>query len=147
MRNKAENILNRSGLNSKKIFLADSAGAFLTAFLIGVVLTGWQEFIGMPRNVLYSLALIALGFALYSACCYFFLARNWQPFLRIIAFANLTYCLLTGGLLIYFYQQLTIFGFLYFLSEIMVVCSLVFAEMKVLSLQKKVRNFPTPAEQ
>jgi hypothetical protein len=55
-----------------KIFLFDAGGAFLASFMLGVVLTNFQEHIGMPKEVLIPLAITALVFCIYSLSCYFF---------------------------------------------------------------------------
>ena len=122
--------MNQWILNPKRIFLLDGLGACLTAFLLGVVLTAFNEYIGMPQKTLNILALIALAFSAYSISCFFFIGNNWRLFLKIIATANLLYCCLTTTLVIYFYPQLTVFGVIYFLLEIVVVCGLVFFELR-----------------
>lgn len=122
--------MNQWILNPKTIFLLDGLGACLTAFLLGVVLTAFNEYFGMPQKTLNILALIALGFAFYSFFCFFFIGSTWRLFLKIIAAANLLYCCLTTALVIYFYPQLTILGVSYFLLEIVVVCGLVFVELR-----------------
>ena len=122
--------MNQLALNPKKLFLLDGLGACLTAFLLGIVLTAFNEYFGMPQKTLNILALIALAFAAYSISCYFFIGSNWRLFLKIIAAANLLYCCLTTALVIYFYPQLTILGVSYFLLEIVVVCGLVFVELR-----------------
>jgi hypothetical protein len=122
--------MNQWTLNPKKLFLLDGLGACLTAFLLGIVLTAFNEYFGMPQKTLNVLALIALGFAFYSFFCFFFIGSTWRFFLKIIAAANLLYCCLTTVLVIYFYPQLTVFGVIYFLLEIVVVCGLVFVELR-----------------
>lgn len=122
--------MNQWILNPRRIFLFDGLGACLTAFLLGVVLTAFNEYFGMPQKTLNILALIALVFAVYSFCCFFFVGSNWRLFLKIIAAANLLYCCLTATLVIYFYPQLTVLGVVYFLLEIVVVCGLVLFELR-----------------
>jgi|APTNR8051073442_1049403.scaffolds.fasta_scaffold01243_6 hypothetical protein len=117
-------------LSPKRLFLLDGLGACLTAFLLGVVLTAFNEHFGMPQKTLNILALIALVFAFYSFFCFFFIGNNWRLFLKIIAAANLLYCCLTITLVIYFYPHLTVLGVIYFLLEIVVVCALVFIELR-----------------
>ena len=52
-------------------------------------------------------------------------------FIRIIAISNLIYTCVTAGLVLYFYQELTIICILYFVLEILVLCVLVSFEFKV----------------
>jgi len=120
-------------LNPKNIFLIDSIGAFLTAFFLIGILARFEEFFGMPPTVLYTLSFIACVYAVYSFCCYFFLAGNWLPFLQVIAIANLVYCFLTISFVIYFYQKLTSLGLIYFLLELIVLCSLIVVERREIS--------------
>lgn len=118
--------------NPIEIFLIDCIGAFLTAILLGLVLLNFQEYFGMPSEILIPLASIAMVFCIYSLSCYLLLKRNWKPYLKIIALANLLYCAVTATLLLVFYSQLTILGVLYFIGEIVMVLALVYFEFKLL---------------
>lgn len=120
-------------LNPRKLFLVDSAGALLTAFLTGVILVMFRDFFGMPKWVLIILSLTALLFAVYSLSCYFFSGRHWRICLQIIAIANLLYCCATAGLVIFFYSSLSIFGVLYFVGEILLIGIIVSIEWRAAS--------------
>jgi hypothetical protein len=120
-------------LNPRKLFLLDSGGALLTAFLTGVILVRFQAFFGMPQKPLIILSVIALFFAVYSLGCYFFAGRHWRVCLRLIALANLLYCCATAGLVLFFYSSLSIFGVLYFVGELIVVGVLIGIEWLALS--------------
>jgi hypothetical protein len=109
----------------KVIFLVDALGAFATASILFLVQWRFQEYFGMPQEVLSSLSMIAIAFAVYSFSCLLFLNRNWRIFLKAIMTANLLYCCLTTGLIIYYYSTLTIVGLTYFLAEIAVIVGLV----------------------
>jgi len=117
-------------LSFKQLFLLDSLGAFLTALLLSQVLARFESSFGMPREILFVLAGIAACFALYSLLCHFFLKKKWQPYLKAIAIANTIYCLVTLGLVIYFFRSLTWLGILYFFGEIIVVVSLARIEIQ-----------------
>jgi hypothetical protein len=117
----------------KKLFLVDSLGALLSALLLGLVLTRFEKTFGMPQNVLYILATLPCIFAIYSFLCFVSETQNWRLFMKIIATANLLYCCLTAGLMIYFYEKLTVLGFIYFVLEIIIVISLAFIEWKTAS--------------
>ncbi|MGM0579490.1 MAG: hypothetical protein ACQETL_02345 [Bacteroidota bacterium] len=116
----------------RKIFLIDGVGALLTTLIIGIVFTNFQEYIGMPREILISLAIIALGFFIYSLSCFLILKKNWKPFLKVIVIANLVYCIITTVLIILFFHQLTLLGLLYFIGEIIVIGVLVYFEFLIL---------------
>ncbi|HRI28449.1 MAG TPA: hypothetical protein PK239_15125 [Chitinophagales bacterium] len=116
-------------LKPKTLFLIDGIGATLTALFLFVVLRTFYLYFGISPNVLLYLSLIALVFALYSFTCFRHMPNHWQPYLKAIAFANLLYCLLTAGLITYYYHQLTILGLAYFCAEILVICALAFVEL------------------
>lgn len=119
--------------NPKQLFLLDGFGAILSAFLLGVVLVQLESTFGMPREVLYPLALAACGFAIYDFICYFRITKNWKPFLIGIAIINLIYCIISIGLMIQHYPQLTTLGVLYFCGEIVILFVLIGIELKVAS--------------
>lgn len=108
----------------KHIFLLDGLGALLSAFLLGVILTSFEPIFGMPLKVLYGLAALACLFAVYSFWNYVRFKENWRPYLRGIAIVNLLYCGLTAALVIYFRQELTMWGVLYFLLEMLIIIAL-----------------------
>lgn len=115
----------------KKLFLLDSLGGLLSAIMLGLVLTSMETAFGMPRKVLYPLAFIACAFSLYSFLCFWRFPEQWRPYLRLIAVANLSYGCLTLGLVMYWHQQLTPLGLLYFVLEMLVVTGLAVYEWRV----------------
>lgn len=118
----------------KKIFLLDSVGALLTTILLYFVLRNFNDFFGLPKNVFEYLSLIAFIFFIYSISCYFFVKRNWKSFLKVICTANILYCILTLGIVIYYHESISVFGILYFLAEILVIIALVLLEIKITQL-------------
>nr|WP_294906062.1 hypothetical protein [uncultured Lacibacter sp.] len=117
-------------LQPKTVFLIDSAGALFSAFMLGIVLANFKAFFGVPENVLYLLASIASVFSVYSFVCFLVNPKRPSFYLRMIATANLFYCILSIGLMIYLYYQLTAWGFLYFILEKLAILLLVFLELK-----------------
>lgn len=117
-------------LTPRQLFLIDGIGAIVTALLLSQVLARWQPLFGMPREILYVLAAIAGGFAVYSLLCHLRLTDRWKPYLRAIAIANTLYCLVTLGLVVYLRASLTWLGIAYFIGEIAVVMTLVSVEMR-----------------
>ncbi len=118
-------------VNPRQVFLIDSLGALLSAFLLGVVLVQLESYIGMPRKVLYFLALIPCLFFCYSLYCYFRFPKKWRPFLKGIAGANLMYCLISLGFVFFYFGQLTYLGLFYFLNEIIIVMCIGITEFKI----------------
>lgn len=128
--------LNFAAMNPQKLFLTDSLGALLSAMMLGLVLPRLEGVVGMPKQVLYWLASIAGIFFIHSLLCFLRKPVNWRPRLRIIALANLSYCCLTIGLILYWFPMLTVLGLAYFALEIMVVILLSLMELKAARLYK-----------
>ena len=124
----SKNILERT--SPKIFFLVDGLGALLTALMLGFVLTTFENVFGMPKRILYILALIAFSYSIYSFVCYLQIKTNWSPFLKGIAVANLLYCILTISLVIYLWSELTKIGLTYFFLEGMIIFSLVVVELR-----------------
>jgi hypothetical protein len=57
--------------------------------------------------------------------------KIWQPYLAIIAIANLMHCCLTGYFTFSFFQEISKLGVLFFIVEILIVASLAIIELKV----------------
>ena len=131
-------ILTNLNNNPQNIFLIDGFGAMLTAFMLFAILRPFQEYFGMPKDILTLLSLIALAFTVYSISCYFFLTGNWKPFLFGISIANFLYCCLTLGLVYLFHTELTGLGVAYFLAEVMLVMGLVLLEWRLISNSRRV---------
>ncbi len=125
--------MRRMTLAPKRLFLADGLGGMLSALLLGVVLMRFQTTFGMPQEVLYFLACLACMYAVFSLLSYWRIKTNWRPYMRGIAIANLLYCCLTIGLVIYHHQNLTKLGVTYFLLEVAVILGLVIMELKTVS--------------
>lgn len=126
-------LLQALSTNPKKIFLADAIAALAAAtilFYFGIA--GSEKLTGMPDQIINGLALVACLFAIYSFSCYFFIRRNLRPFLQTIIAANILYEMVTAGLVLYYFQQLTIFGGIYFVMEILLMAILLFFEITML---------------
>lgn len=130
---KTNDIINYLTAKPKILFLIDSLGALLTAFFLFVVLRDFNEYFGMPITILTYLSIIAVCFSIYSIACYFFLNENWTLFIRVIGISNLLYSVLTMGLLLIYFPMLSIGGVMYFSVETIIICGLVYIELKVAS--------------
>ena len=120
-------------LNPRKLFLADSLGALLTAFMLGFVLTQFESIFGMPQKILYKLAFIAGIFCVYSFLCFLLNSENWRFYMKIIAAANLIYCCITMALVIFLHETITLLGVIYFVLEVIVVVILSVIELRTAS--------------
>jgi uncharacterized membrane protein YuzA (DUF378 family) len=124
-----EHTLNK--ISPRKLFLIDSLGALVSAIMLGAVLTQFEETFGVPQRILYLLAGIAGLFSIYSFVCFLSNGTNCKPRLKIIAIANLLYCMLTAGLIFSMYDKITGMALIYFLGEISIIISLAVIELKV----------------
>ncbi len=120
----------------KNVFLIDSLGALITASLLIQLLARFYEIFGIPEPTLYLLAYIAIGFSLYSFICHILKPKKWKIYLKIIALANLLYCVLTMSLIGYHHTSITVIGVLYFLGEIVIVTGLSFREFELAKKQQ-----------
>ena len=127
-----KSFINKLTAKPKLLFLIDGIGAFLSAFLLLIILIKIKDGFGMPRSVLYFLFSLACIYTVYSFSCYLFILKKWLPFLKAVMWANTIYCCITIGLVIYFYQNLAIVGLTYFLLEIILLIGLILLELTVI---------------
>jgi hypothetical protein len=113
----------------RQLFLVDAVGAVVTAVLLAAVVAQLEQAFGMPSGVVYVLSAIAAGFAVYSFTCHLTRPGNWRRFLRIIAIANLSYCVLTLILIFVYRFEVTALGVAYFVGEIVIVGALAIYEL------------------
>lgn len=137
MKTAIENAIRYFSKMPKNIFLLDALGAALTTSSLFVIVRNLNIYFGVPKHILTYLSLIALVFCIYSTTCFFFLKSNWTPFLRLISIANIFYCLLTMVLTYIYFNELTKLGLTYFLIEIVIVITLVYIELNVVTTVKK----------
>lgn len=116
-------------IKPKTLFLIDGIGAVVTALSLYVMKVALNEYFGMPPSLLTYLSAIAIVFGIYSFSCFILVQQNSKRFLKIIGYANLSYCCLTAFLVIDYYHHLTLLGVAYFLGEIAIICTLVFVEL------------------
>lgn len=60
-----------SALTTKKLFLMDALGAFLSALFLIAMLTWFNAYVGMPPGALFVLSAVAVVFCVYSTLCFF----------------------------------------------------------------------------
>ncbi|MBE2256213.1 MAG: hypothetical protein IAE65_08435 [Ignavibacteria bacterium] len=118
-------------MDSRKIFLLDGIGGLITSFMLFLVLRNFEEYFGMPGNVLIWLSALGLVYGIYSLSCYFFVRADLKIFLKVIAVANVIYCLITGLLIYVHYNSLTSLGVIYFVIEIFIILGLVRMEFRL----------------
>lgn len=116
-------------LNNRTIFLLDGLGATASALFTGLFLPQFASELGLPVEILYSLATLPVLCALYSFTCHF--SKRFHPWMLtgIIA-ANIFYCLISAGLMS-FYESITLWGIGLLAAEIVVILGVVTMELKV----------------
>jgi hypothetical protein len=119
--------------NPRTLLLIDGIGALVTALLLVLIRNVFNEYFAMPVAVLNMLAGIAFCFSLFSLGSYALARASWRSCLHIISIANLLYCCLTLGLLVYHYQQVTALAIAYFLGEAGIIFGLVVVERRAVS--------------
>ncbi|MBX7240200.1 MAG: hypothetical protein K1X92_00530 [Bacteroidia bacterium] len=117
-------------INPRTLLLIDGLGALVTTFSLSVVLQSLPEYFLIPHDVLSILYLISGAFCIYSLSCYFLVKQNTKPYLKIIALANASYCLLTLSIVLLLFSKLSIFDILYFLIEVIIVLPLILVEVR-----------------
>lgn len=120
-------------LDKRTIFLLDGVGALVSGVFLGLVLPSLQPLVGMPVGALRALALVAVVFSVYSLSCFAFVDHGQPGWLRLLSTCNLIYCAVTLGLVVWYRDQLTLLGFLYFGAEAAIVVALVWLERRILA--------------
>jgi hypothetical protein len=124
-------------LTPKKLFIFDGVGALISAFMLGVLWIRFDHVVGIPTNTLYLLATFPVLFALFDLIAIRQIAARQILFLRIIALANLSYCLLSLGFAWHHHETLTTLGWIYIIAEVIIVASLAYIELRVAKKQKE----------
>lgn len=124
-------LVERVNQNPHFIFLIDGMGASITALSLILVLPNLPEVFTMPTNVLYFLGTIALVFAAYSLLNFYAKLSKVKLLIRIIASANLLYCLFSGFIVVRLFSQISSLDVVYFFGEILIVSVLAMIEFRV----------------
>ena len=116
--------------NAKNIFIIDGAGALLSALFTGIILPFYSELLGIPVSILHFLSLLPFIYAIYSMTCYWFvtLIKRWM--LSTIIAGNILYCLISAAV-IFFLENITLWGQALLAAEILVICIVVAIEFSV----------------
>lgn len=129
---KTDTVYKWAAANLNRIFLIDAAGALLSSFMPGVVLTRFENVFGIPVKVLYFLAAIPLFFIAYDLfCSQRRIDNKTSALLKGIAFMNLAYCAVSLGAAFLHASALTVFGWAYIFSEIIIVTVIALFELKL----------------
>ncbi len=118
----------------KLMFLVDALGA-MVSFMSLMLLAMLEPLFGIPAQVLYLLATIAIGLFAYSFCCHRFIKINWKPFLRIVMVLNTSYLVVSFSLVLRHFGLIKPLGFAYLILELFVVVWIISLEYRTLKNQ------------
>lgn len=105
----------------EKAFIIDGIGALFSAFMLGFVLVRYQALFRIPLRVLYLLAFFSMLFAAYDFACVLFVNRSHVRYLKILSLINVAYCILSLSLALFHLDDITTFGWVYFIIETLIV--------------------------
>jgi len=125
MRNTTTNI------SLKNILRLDAAGALISAVLWLCVLPYFHQALGIPMKTCYFLGLFPVLFLIYDVICLYTIQESYMRYIRIIAWANLLYCVLSILVAIMHMYSLTKLGWGYITLEIIIVIAVASYELKI----------------
>jgi hypothetical protein len=133
--------LDKLSNNTKRVFLVDAIGALLSAIFIFIILSYFENQIGIPEKTLIFLIIIAILLSIFSFCCFLIQKNNSKQSLKIISRANILYCILTIITVFAYRHAITRWGLLYFIFEILIIILIVIVELKTMNkLNEKLAN-------
>lgn len=131
-----KHIMNISLIKGRTIFLVDAIGAFVSAISLLVPYL-FKEVFGMPQSILTIFITIAIAYSLYSITVYLSNTPKWKSYLLIIALLNIGYCLFTMYHVFNNMNTITLYGYLYFVSEILIILILSGFELRLSGAKKQ----------
>lgn len=120
----------------ERLFIVDGIGALVTSGTLLGVARWYPIAFGLPTDILVALGRIAVVFAVYSITCFIVRPRRVLRLLRLIALANLSYCVLTLWVVIRHVSDMTPLGVAYFFIETVVVVGLSYVELTIRPILK-----------
>lgn len=124
-------LFNLRSLNHTQLFLIDGIGALLSAILLWLVYY-CRNIFAVPDSMYHQLIAFPVFFACYSLTCLLIKPRSWKIFLAIVTVSNVLYAGYSLLLVSHYADQLTIYGIIYFLLEIVGIIALVYVEISFL---------------
>ncbi len=118
-------------LTLKNIFIIDGLGAFISAIMLGWVMSHYHEVIGVSVNTLRFLAIIPCFYLLLDIYSHFQEDGFQQRLLRVIAWLNILYCICSVAILFLHIDSLTWLGYAYFIGEIIIILLLAQHELSL----------------
>ncbi len=124
-------LLQKFETNPKFLFLTDGVGAMVSAFLLGVILVRFEAIFGIPKSMLFLLAILPLFFAMFDFYAFKSAPDRYSRYFKVIASLNVAYCFLSIGLAFYHSEVVTYWGWGYIIGEVMIISVLIYLELKM----------------
>ena len=118
-------------MNARRVLYVDAAGAAVSAAILACVLAPRVDAFGMPRTVALGLAAAPAAFLAWDLAHAARRSARHVWALRAVAYANASYAVVSGLLLVVHAEHLRPLGWAYFLGEIAVLVELVAWELRV----------------
>jgi len=118
-------------MTARNALYIDAAGAVVSASMLTWVLPIYSDTVGMPRSVCYLLGIAPIVFVFWDFAHAFRATASHARALKIVAYGNLTYCLLSLMAAAAHTSTLTQIGWAYFVGEIVVVAALAKWELRI----------------
>lgn len=117
--------------NKEKIFLVDMIGAGLSFILTNLIYFYFQDYFGLPKEKLILMIYLILFLMSYSFFWILFIRNRQNFYLRLLALFNFLYSFFTLFLLYQNQKQISLLGFIYFISEVCIILILAWVEFKL----------------
>lgn len=117
--------------NPRNLFLLDGIGALVSALSLGFILPYFPNFFQIPQFISYPLSIFASFLSIYSLTNFFINPKQMNAFLKIISILNLVYCVISLGLMLFYWNELGKWGISYMIMEKGIVIPLALWEMRV----------------
>ena len=118
-------------INQNNIFLIDAVGATISAILLYLLFIRLHPYFGLPITVAKFLLVFPIVLAINSYIYHFLPFKKTRKMLKITAYLNLLYCLLTFTIVVVYYNNLTNLGVMYYITEKTIVISFAIFELKL----------------
>lgn len=123
-------MVNTSRTVFRGLFAVDGVGGLLTFLIAGFVLPNFPEHLPFPSLLFHGMAGYGLACASYSFGVVFFANGNFKLWLRGILALNVVYLALSILILSAFWNELSVWGAAYLISEKFVILTLVCVEWR-----------------
>ena len=111
-------------ISPRNVFLFDGIGA-MASLTFHLIIAFCESIFGMPIQAVLALAIFPVLLMPFSFFHFFRFPQDWKPILKIIISSNLIFCIVSIGVVAYYFDLLTSLGLIYFIGEVIVVLTLV----------------------